>query len=111
MRDADALRGGAGVAHILDAAAGAAGPQRAIVGLGVEAHGDANDIVPLLVQERGGDGGVHPTGHGNQDTLGHRCSSGGCSPVSVRPRAARLPRRCRHTAETAPEGAGAGRPR
>ena len=50
MRDADALRGGAGVGDILDAATGAPGAQHGLIGLGEEAQRDAHHVVALLVQ-------------------------------------------------------------
>ena len=69
VRDADALGGGTRVRDILDAAAGAARAERVGVLLGVEAEGDADDVVALLVEEGGGDGGIDAAGHGYEDAL------------------------------------------
>ena len=71
VRDADRLRSRACVADVLDAAAGAARPQRRVVGLRVEAQRHADDVVPLPMQQRGRHGRVHPTRHRHQDALAH----------------------------------------
>ena len=38
----------------------------------VELHVDPRDIVPLLLEEDRGDGGVHSAAHPHQDALSHR---------------------------------------
>ena len=71
--DADDLAGASGVVDILDGAA-AAVLGRGLLGVGgaPEAHGDADDIVTLLFQEEGCDGGVDSSAHGDDDAgLGH----------------------------------------
>ena len=68
VRYAENLADAPGVLHILDRAAAA------MVGGGLftirdapEAHGDADDIVALLLEEEGGDGGIYTSAHGDDD--------------------------------------------
>jgi hypothetical protein len=74
VRDANLLRGSAGVANVLYPAAGSAGAKRSVIWFRVEAQGDANYLVTLLVEQGGGDGGINSPGHGDENTFCHRSS-------------------------------------
>jgi hypothetical protein len=85
MRDADALGDAARVVDILASAAGAlAVGRRAMI---VELQGDADHVIALGLEQRGGDRGVDAARHGNDDagilrappeieTVGHCCRGG-----------------------------------
>src|SRR5207245_5732495 len=45
------------------------------VAVAEQLHGGADHVVTLLDEERGGDGGIHPAGHGDEDALAHRCKT------------------------------------
>ncbi len=67
VADAERGGGGAGVVHVFDGTAALVVAR----GRGVldrpEAHGDADDVVALLEEQGGGDGGVDPSGHSDNN--------------------------------------------
>src|SRR3989441_7408842 len=70
MRDAELVGDEPRIGDRVERAAGPVGDRVAVA---EQLHGGAHDIVARLHEQRCGDGGVHATGHGHQDALGHRC--------------------------------------
>ena len=63
MRNAECIRHAARIVNILPGAARTFfAHSHAMV---VKLQGDADDLIPLMVQMRGNDGRIHPAGHGD----------------------------------------------
>ena len=65
--DAQHIGGGAGLLRVIYGAAALVVARRLAVLEGPQPHRDAHDVVPLLHEQAGGDGGVDPSGHGDDD--------------------------------------------
>jgi hypothetical protein len=90
VRDPKAIGHGA---RVLDRVQGAAGPIRnALFAVAEELHRGADDLVALLDQEGGGHGGIHSTGHGDEDAFSHGTSPGAGSAPWPRPARRSRPR-------------------
>ena len=70
MRHTQDMAHGAGILNVVD---GAAAPvvfgQVGLVNV-VQLHRDADDLVALPVQQKGGHRGIHAAAHGDDDTVG-----------------------------------------
>ena len=74
MRDAQVVGDAAGIVNVLPGAAGAL--PRGGGAVVVQLEGGADDLMPLLHQQRGDHAAVHAAGHGDQDA--HQAMSSPC---------------------------------
>ena len=68
VRDADSCGSGTGVLLVLDAAAVALATEGVRVGVGPEAHRDADNVEALTLEQGGSGSGVHTAAHTDEDT-------------------------------------------
>src|SRR5439155_618765 len=72
VRDPEPVRHEPGVGDRMEGGARTVGDGVAVA---EQLHGGADHVVTLLDEERRGDGGIHPAGHGDEDALAHRCKT------------------------------------